>query len=86
MKTIILCAVFAVALVGCTSRKITIPNGASYESKRFGNKEQIGGISFTDTNGLSFKIESFQSDQVQAIGVAVDAAVKAAIKSVAPVP
>ena len=86
MKTII-ALVLVLAFCGCTSRTIEF-NGARYRSVRFGNKETLGGIKVsTDPNGKTvFEVQSFQSDQVQALDIAVKAAVSAAIKSVAPIP
>jgi hypothetical protein len=80
MKKIILVSLLAVTvLTGCTSRKIKYGE-ATYSSFRFGNKESFGGLEITDTNGVKLKITAYQNDQVQAIGVAVDAAVTAAIQ------
>lgn len=86
MKTTIL-FLMLVIVGGCTTRTIEF-NGAKYHSVRFGNKETIGGIEVsTDKTGKTvFRIDSFQSDQVQAIEAAIKAAVSAAIKSVAPIP
>lgn len=71
-----------IAAAGCTSRKIVLPNGAgSYTSTRFGNKESIGEISF---DGKKLTVKGYQSDQVQAIGIAVEAAVRGAVASMVP--
>lgn len=67
---------------GCTTRTITW-NGATYKSSRFGNKETIGGIELRSGTNV-FRVDSFKSDQVQAIEIAVKAAVETAIKSMKP--
>lgn len=76
-------ALLALLCAGCTTRTIVFPNGTSYKSARFANKETIGEITFQQgTNKLVIK--SISTDQVSALGVVVDAAVSAAIKGVKP--
>lgn len=83
MKTIkLIIAGLLLVATGCTTRTITW-NGATYKSTRFGNKETIGGIELRSGTNV-FKIDSFKSDQVQAIEIAVKAAVETAIKSMKP--
>lgn len=78
----IIVGIAILAFTGCTTRTITW-NGATYKSTRFGNKETIGGIELRSGTNV-FKIDSFKSDQVQAIEIAVKAAVETAIKSLKP--
>ncbi len=83
MKTIKTIAIGLLLMsAGCTTRTITW-NGATYKSIRFGNKETIGGIELRAGTNV-FKVDSFKSDQVQAIEIAVKAAVETAIKSMKP--
>lgn len=84
MKSIKVIPVIAILLFtsAFTTRTITW-NGATYKSTRFGNKETIGGIELRSGTNV-FRVDSFKSDQVQAIEVAVKAAVETAIKSMKP--
>ncbi len=70
---------------GCTVREITTPDGKIlYKSTRFGNKETIGSIEYVFPDGSRFVLRGYGSDQVSALGVVTEAAVKAAITSVKP--
>jgi hypothetical protein len=70
---------------GCTIREVATPDGKIlYKSTRFGNKETIGSIEYTFPDGSRFVLKGFGSDQVSALGVVTEAAVKAAITSVKP--
>ena len=82
---IILMVALAMLLSGCTQTKWS--NGSeSFSRISLGTKLAAQKISVTvNTNGTrTMSIEGYQSDGVQAIGVAVDAAVSAAVKSVKP--
>lgn len=61
---------------GCTTRKITIGT-ATYTSTRFGNKETIGQIEYRHGDDV-FIIKSYQSDQVEALGVVAESAARGA--------
>lgn len=75
----------ALCLVGCTTRDIVLPNGAgTYKSTRFGNKEVIGRIEFRGEDGSALIVDGFKSDQVQALGVVAEAAVRGAVSSMVP--
>lgn len=82
-------AILILALIGCgnacTVREIATPDGkVLYKSTRFGNKETIGSIEYVFPDGSRFVLKGFGSDQVSALGVVTEAAVKAAITSVKP--
>lgn len=70
-------------LAGCSTRTITYKD-ASYSSKRFAQKEDIDGLKIVTPDGTTIELVGYRNDQVQAIGVAVDAAVKAAVNSAKP--
>lgn len=77
MKTIKTIAIGLLLMsAGCTTRTITW-NGATYKSTRFGNKETIGGIELRSGTNV-FKIDSFKSDQVQALEAAFKTLLEAA--------
>lgn len=67
--------------IGCTTRTIQIDANTVYKSTRFGNKENIGEITYTSKDGTKLTVKAFRSDQVEALGVITEAAVKAAITS-----
>ncbi len=69
---------------GCADRTIKITkDSVTFRSKLFGNKNEIGPIEVRlGTNVL--KIESFKSDQVQALESVTRAAVESAVKSMKP--
>lgn len=68
----------ALILSGCSTRYIS-HGDSKYFSGKLGNKEEFGGLSITNTNGVSVKLDGYKSDQVQATEAAVRAAVEAAI-------
>lgn len=87
----------AILLAGCTSTNIThteptfilvgtnwVRSGGGFTVVR---KTRMAKHTIADlqiavtTNGATFGLQGYQSDEVQAIGVAVDSAVKAAISS-----
>lgn len=74
-------------LCSCSTRKATLPDGrVLYQSNRFGTKEQIKHVEFRSAAGDVFVLDGYASDQVEALGVVTEAAVKAAVSSMAPVP
>jgi len=71
----------------CSTRKATLPDGrVLYQSSRFGTKEQIKHVEFRSAQGDVFVLDGYASDQVEALGVVTEAAVKAAVSSMVPVP
>ena len=71
----------------CSTRKATLPDGrVLYQSGRFGTKEQIKHVEFRSAQGDVFVLDGYASDQVEALGVVTEAAVKAAVSSMVPVP
>ena len=85
-KTCLILTATCIALVGCTITKYESPHGEKFSRVSFGSKTGIGELSLSgDTNGVrTITLKGYQSDGVAAIGVAVDAAVSAAVKSVKP--
>ena len=73
----------ACLLVGCTTRSITY-NGATYKSVRFANKETIGGVVITTPDGTTFKMDTYSSDQVQAVGAIAEGVAKGSAASMKP--
>lgn len=67
---------------GCTTREITI-GGSHYKSSRFGNKEAISEIEFRRGDEV-FIVRGWKSDQVEAIGIAVEAAARGAVSAFVP--
>jgi hypothetical protein len=83
MKAIALLA--ACLAFGCTTRKAALPDGrVLYQSTRFGNKEAIKRVEFRSAAGDVFVLEGYASDQVEAIGVAVEAAARGAVGALVP--
>lgn len=78
-----LAAALAAGLSGCTTRTLTLPGGASYRSKRFGNVEKLGVVEFRQGTN-TFRIEGYSGDQVTLAREVTEAAVSAAIKGVTP--
>jgi len=76
MKRIITIIGLLALTAGCTTRTI-MWNGATYKSARFGNKELIGGIEIRSGTNV-FKVDSFKSDQVQALEAAFKTLLEAA--------
>lgn len=85
MRKLIPLLIMAAAFVaGCANRDIQWNNDGrlkSYKSPRFGAKEQAGKIIIENGKNPSITIEAVQSDLVEGIKVAVQAAVETAIKS-----
>lgn len=78
MRTALL--IIAIALCGCTTRTLTLPDGREvYKSTRFGNKESIKRVEYRGAKGEIFVLEGYDSDQVQAIGIAAEAAARGAV-------
>ncbi len=72
------------ASAGCTSRNLSMPTKAGpfvYESQRLGNKETLKEATFVGADGSSFSIRGFTSDQVEALGVVAEAAVRGAVQA-----
>lgn len=80
------------ALCGCTSVKYSRTDSTgekvTFTTTSFATKKTIGDVNFSKgTNQTqSLAIKGYNNDQVTAVGIAVDAAVKAAVKSVIPTP
>lgn len=71
--------------VGCSVRTATLPDGrVLYSSKRFGTKEQIKRVEFRGSKGEVFILEGYAGDQVEALGVVTEAAVKGAVSAAVP--
>jgi hypothetical protein len=70
---------------GCMMREVEY-QGVKYTQRQFGVKQSIGKLSIEIPNGPQISIDNYSSDGAQAIGVAVEAAVKAAVQSAAPTP
>lgn len=69
---------------GCTIRKVE-HNGARYVHRSFGTKQSIGKLTMLVTsNSAAVTVENYASDQVQAIEVAIKAAVSAAVQGAKP--
>lgn len=62
---------------GCATRTISI-GGATYKSTRFGNKEQIGEVEVRQGTNV-FILRGYRADQVEAIGIAAEAAARGAV-------
>ena len=81
MKTLALA--FALALLsGCTFRTVGY-NGVRYVHRSFGVKQSIGELRVKEGD-VEVVIRGFSNDQAEVIGLAVEKAVSAAVKSVAP--
>jgi hypothetical protein len=76
----------AVILTGCTVTRYAAPTGETFSRTSFGTRLSVGELTVTaGTNGVrTITIKGYANDQVEAIGVAVDAAVSAAVKAVKP--
>ena len=73
-------ALSALLAGGCSTREISIPGtNLGYKSTRFGNKENIRRIEYRSIDGSVLIVEGFVSDQVEALGVVTEAAVKGAV-------
>ena len=84
MKTLLLLSL--VALTGCTFRTVEYPSIAGpviYRHKSFGVRQSIGELRVREGN-VEVTIKGYSNDQAEVIGVAVEKAVSAAIKGVAP--
>lgn len=85
-------AVVALALLssGCTtatySRRESNGENVTFKITSFATKKSFGDLSLiVSTNQTrTMNLKGYNNDQVQAIGIAVDAAVKAAVSSVKP--
>lgn len=84
MKPVILTIVILLAF-GCSSRKAMLPDGrVLYESLRFGTKEQIKHVEFRSAQGDVFVLDGYAGDQVEALGVVTEAAVRGAVGAAVP--
>lgn len=83
LKLILAVTVASCLWAGCTSREIYY-GGAYYKSVRLGNKETIGGVSITTPEGVTFKMDTYSSDQVQAIGAVAEGVAKGLAASAKP--
>jgi len=84
MKTIASILV-VLSCVGCSVRKASMPDGrVLYQSTRFGNKESIKRVEFRSEGGALFVLEGYASDQVEAIGIAAEAAARGAVSALVP--
>jgi hypothetical protein len=84
MKTLL--ALLLVMLSGCTFRSVEYPSSAGpviYRHKSFGVRQSIGELRVREGN-VEVIIKGYSNDQAEVIGVAVEKAVSAAIKGVAP--
>ena len=73
-------------LTGCTFRTITYQTAAGpvvYKHKSFGVRQSIGELRVREGD-VEITIKGYSNDQAEVIGVAVEKAVSAAIKGVAP--
>jgi hypothetical protein len=68
---------------GCMSRTVEY-QGVKYTQRQFGINQSVGRLSIQIPNGPKVEVENYSSDGAQAVGVAVEAAVKAAIQSAKP--
>ncbi len=85
MRTL-LTVLAASALCGCTFRTVEYPTSAGpviYRHKSFGVRQSIGELRVREGN-VEVTIKGYSNDQAEVIGVAVEKAVGAAIKGVAP--
>lgn len=71
---------------GCTVTKYVSSTGETFSRTSFGTKLSVSEMTVAgDTNGIrTIAIRGYANDQVQAIGVAVSAAVSAAVTSIKP--
>lgn len=71
---------------GCASRDVVErPDGGwEYRSRRVGAKEAVRRVEVRRPDGTVLVLDGFQSDTVEAVGVAVDAGVRAAVTSLVP--
>ena len=84
MKTLL--ALLVVMLCGCTFRSVEYPSSAGpviYRHKSFGVRQSIGELRVREGD-VEVIIKGYSNDQAEVIGVAVEKAVSAAIKGVAP--
>lgn len=71
--------ILAILPTGCTTTKLT--DGTwEFSRKSFGAKMQLQDFEIIKPDGTRLRMKGYASDQAQAIGCAVDAAVGAAIK------
>ena len=82
IATLTMWVMFAAVLTGCVRTHVKSPSGWEFSRTAFGNNTQVGSVTIT-TNG-SVTIHGYANDQAQAIGVAIDAAVKAAVTAAKP--
>jgi len=81
-----LIALAAMVCAGCQSTSYTSPNGEKFSRIAFGTKTSIAGLTVeSGTNGVRrLTLRGYRNDQVEALGVVTDAAVRAAMSSVKP--
>ena len=83
IRQALLCALAAVAMIGCTSTSMEYA-GAKFTRSCFASKVNIGSLSVTTTNGTKLELKSYANDQAEALAAATAAAVSAAVKSAKP--
>jgi len=82
MKTILASLCLLAVAAGCTTRTATLPDGrVLYKSARFATDENMKRVEFRTKAGDVFILEGYAGNQTDAIGIAVEAAVKAALAS-----
>lgn len=83
---VLVCAVGMACSLGCSTRKVgTRADGSwSYDSQRFGAKEQVRRVVVRKADGTSFELEGYQSDTAEVVAAAVAAGVQAAMTSMVP--
>lgn len=82
----VLLVAMCVGTSGCTFRTVEYQTAAGpviYRHKSFGVRQSIGELRVKEGN-VEVSIKGYSNDQAEAIGVAVEKAVSAAIKGVAP--
>lgn len=80
MKRILAIACIAIIAAGCTTRTATLPDGrVIYKSARFATDEKMKRVEFRSAGGDVFVMEGYSGNQTDAIGIAVEAAVKGAL-------
>lgn len=83
LTLVVIASIASACFSGCTTRTISY-NGATYKSVRFANKETIGGVTITTPDGTTFKMDTYTSDQVQAVGAIAEGVAKGLAASVKP--
>ena len=75
-------------LTGCQVLTYTGPTGERFMRGSLGAKTAISSLTVeADTNGVRhLELKGYENDSTQALGIITEAAVKAAVQSVKPVP